>query len=173
MNYVTVAEILEKLNKKKEEVINFVLNGKAHSLKVKELYISRGSRQLELSDQIISGDTISLEEESFTPTIERLTHSLEQKHCKVFVNAKEMEIPISSYKITVDGVKAESDSVLYEGAVVDIELTEQLPKVIDLLGLMDIDSNSLKSFNITVNQKKAAFMDILTAGDQVEITLEK
>jgi hypothetical protein len=38
---------------------------------------------------------------------------------------------------------------------------------------MDIDSNSLKSFNITVNQKKAAFMDILTAGDQVEITLEK
>jgi hypothetical protein len=84
-----------------------------------------------------------------------------------------MEIPVSSYKITVNGVKAEPDSVLYDGAIVDIELTEQLPKVIDLLGLMDIDSNSLKSFNITVNQKKAAFMDILNAGDQVEITLEK
>jgi ribosomal 50S subunit-recycling heat shock protein len=84
-----------------------------------------------------------------------------------------MEIPISSYKITVNGVKAEPDSVLYDGAIVDIEMTEQLPKVIDLLGLMDIDSNSLKSFNITVNQKKAAFMDILNAGDQVEITLEK
>jgi hypothetical protein len=84
-----------------------------------------------------------------------------------------MEIPVSSYKITVNGVKAEPDSVLYDGAIVDIEMTEQLPKVIDLLGLMDIDSNSLKSFNITVNQKKAAFMDILNAGDQVEITLEK
>lgn len=173
LNYATVADILEKLSKKKEEFINIVLNGKAHSLKVKELDISRGSRKLELSDKIISGDVISIQERSFTPTVDRLTQSLEQKYCKVLVNAEEMEIPISSYKITVNGVKAEPDSVLYDGAIVDIEMTEQLPKVIDLLGLMDIDSNSLKSFNITVNQKKAAFMDILNAGDQVEITLEK
>jgi hypothetical protein len=173
LNYATVADILEKLSKKKEEFINIVLNGKAHSLKVKEMDISRGNRKLELSDKIISGDVISIQERSFTPTVNRLTQSLEQKYCKVLVNAEEMEIPVSSYKITVNGVKAEPDSVLYDGAIVDIELTEQLPKVIDLLGLMDIDSNSLKSFNITVNQKKAAFMDILNAGDQVEITLEK
>ncbi|MFP4460620.1 MAG: cell division FtsA domain-containing protein [Thermotogota bacterium] len=173
LNYCTVADMLEKLTKKRVEFINIVLNGKTHSLKVKELEIYRGSRKLELSDQIISGDSIKIEEKSLTPTVNRLTQSLEKKHCKVLVNTKEMEIPITTFRITVDGVKAEPDSVLYNGAVVDIEFNEEIPKVIDLFGLMDIDSNSLKSFNITVNQKKAAFMDILNEGDQVEITLEK
>ncbi len=173
LNYSTVADMLEKLSKKKEEFINIVLNGKAYSLKVKELEIYRGSRKLEIMDKIISGDTIRIKEKSLTPTIDRLTESFEMKHCKILVNTKEMKIPVTSYKISVDGVKAEPDSVLYNGAIVNIEFVQEIPKVIDLLGLMDIDSNSLKSFNITVNQKKAAFMDILNEGDHVEITLEK
>jgi len=173
LNYSTVADMLEKISKKKEEFINIVLNGKAQSLKVKELEIFRGSRKLELMDKIISGDTIKINEKSLTPTIDRLTQSFEKKHCKVLVNTKEMNIPVTSYKLTVDGVKAEPDSVLYNGAIVNIDFVQEIPKVIDLLGLMDIDSNSLKSFNITVNQKKAAFMDILNEGDHVEITLEK
>ncbi len=172
LSYCTVAYILEKMSKKKEELINIVVNGKGQALKVKESEIFRGDRKLELSDQIISGDNILIKERSLTPTVSRLTKSIDQKHCKVLVNAKEMKIPVTSLKISVDGVKAEPDSVLYHGAIVDIEFIEENPKVIDLFGLMDIDSNSLKSFNITVNEKKAAFMDLLNEGDQVEITLE-
>jgi hypothetical protein len=84
-----------------------------------------------------------------------------------------MRIPATSFAVNVDGVKAEMNSVLFEGAIVDLNLIEEAPKIVDLLGLMDIDSSTLKSFNIKINNKKAAFMDIISEGDRVEIVLEK
>lgn len=172
LNYCTLTYILDKLSKKKEEYIQIVLNNKAHALKVKELEVFRGNRKLEDNDQIITGDVLTIKENSLTPVVSRLTTGTEQKHCTVMVNAKELKIPTTSHKVMVDGVKAEPDSVLYQGAVVDIECIEEIPKVIDLFRIMEIDSNSLKSFEISVNEKKAAFMDLLNEGDQVEITLE-
>jgi hypothetical protein len=172
-NHCNIHYLLEKMSCKREEFINIVLNSKNKALKIKELEAFRGDRKLTSDDKIFSGDVLTLREKEFPPNVKNLTGNFGEKFCKVMVNSREMRIPATSFAVNVDGVKAEMNSVLFEGAIVDLNLIEEAPKIVDLLGLMDIDSSTLKSFNIKINNKKAAFMDIISEGDRVEIVLEK
>ncbi len=172
-NYCNINYLLEKLSKKKEEFINIVLNSKNKAVKIKEIEVFRGERKLSSDDKIFSGDILTMKEKEITPNIKTLTGDFGEKHCNVVVNSRTMQIPTTSFTVNVDGVKAEMESVLYEGAIVDLKLIEEAPKIVDLLALMDIDSSTLKSFNIKKNDKKAAFMDMIKEGDKIEIVLEK
>ncbi|HOO32712.1 MAG TPA: cell division FtsA domain-containing protein [Thermotogota bacterium] len=172
-NYCNINYLLEKLSRNREEFINIVLNSKNKAVKVKEIEIHRGDRKLSSEDRIFTGDVLTMRDREMTPNIKKLTGDFAEKQCKVLVNSREMFIPATSFTVNVDGVKAEMESVLYEGAIVDLKLVEEAPKIVDLLALMDIDSSSLKSFNIKINDRKAAFMDMIKEGDKIEIVLEK
>ena len=165
--------LFEKMAIEPKEFIRIYLNDKPKSILIQEILAYRDNKRLELKDQLYSGDVIQLQEKEYKPKVRDLIDETDVQYCKVIVNSREMEIPSTTYNISVDGTNADLETALYDGAVVDLEITKTPPKVIDLLGTMDIDPSSLKSFNIKVNGEKAAFMDLLTEGDNVEIELEK
>jgi len=171
---LSVSELLEILLKSEPDYIRVILNGMPKSLASGKHEVYRNSILLNNDDEIKPGDIIEIKHKEFRPVVRNLINGMEQNYCKVFVNSSEIKIPITKFSIQIDGLKADLDSPLFDEAVIDVDMIEIKPQLVDLLGQMELDVSNLRDFSIKKNGiSSSSFMDNLDEGDQIEIILEK
>ncbi len=169
-----VSEVLDIISKSEPDYIGIMLNGMPKSVISGRYELYRNSKLLGMEDEIKDGDIIDIVHKEFRPIIRNLISGMEQNYCRVSVNSSEIKIPITKFVVQIDGLKGDLDSPLYDNAVVDIQMVETKPQLVDLLGQMELDVSNSRDFRIRKNGvSSSSFMDAIDDGDEIDIILEK
>jgi hypothetical protein len=91
----------------------------------------------------------------------------------VTVEDTEVQLPVTSFNIKIDGSAASLDSPLYENASVQIDTVDKVPKLIDIFSLLDIDLSRAKSYQLKINGDDASFMNTIYDKDKIDIVLNR
>jgi len=170
---VEVARVYASLGMEEKEYWSILFNGLIRNVCCKEHLLFLGERKVHYGDSIPPGSRLSLKTTEHSPRIRNLLQEMSIPMIEVHVNGKSVKIPAASFQISIDGLRAELDSPLFDNANVVVEITPIIPKVIDIFSVLDFDVSDLKSFSIEIQGQKAAFMDSLSEGDHVEIIIQK
>ncbi|MCD6545689.1 MAG: cell division protein FtsA [Thermotogae bacterium] len=156
-----------------DEPLTLTINGEIREFSPYEVKVYLDGKELESNILLADGLSIHIEkiQKTLRDIIRELNMQWNSEEIKVVVNGKEISIPVVEYEVLVNGKKANLDSVLSEGSMIDIKAIKIQPKVIDIFRFLDLEIDGLKDYTIKVNGNHVGFMDPLKPGDEIILEL--
>jgi len=161
--------------------IRVTLNGQRVTIPQTQVRLSLNGKPASTADRVRSGDEVTYAVESLPlPTIKELSPPEDWGHLAIRVtfNGQPVTIPTTRLAITMDGKTVSEDTVVQDGAVISISLTQGPPPVFnDVFRYVEADlqppaREGQMRLRTTVNGEPASFQTPLQDGDALELYWE-
>jgi cell division protein FtsA len=167
------SQIIDNFLDHTKKYMSILLNGMIKSFVTREEEILIDEQVVEPDYVLENGDQVRIRIHEKTPIVRNLVKDIPVNMITVTVEDTEVQLPVTSFNIKIDGSAASLDSPLYENASVQIDTVDKVPKLIDIFSLLDIDLSRAKSYQLKINGDDASFMNTIYDKDKIDIVLNR
>lgn len=161
--------------------LQFSVNGHPYSVPTHSEVLTLNGKPCSRQDDVRQGDELVYRlEEIAIPTIQDVIPLEEwvQESISVHFNGEPVTLPIVQITILKDGMEAQADEIVTDGAVISVKTTPAATPVFsDVFRYVDVslekpDRESISGFVMLVNGEPATFQTELKSGDKLELFWE-
>ncbi len=170
----SLGEVMEYLGiskKVKKEVLTFTLNGQLKNLEVSPFHLLVNERQGHPEDIVREGDTLQMIKNMDSIKIEDILDLKEQKS-KISFNFREVEIPLSTVSIFVNGEPVAQNYRIQEEDQITTVLKDRemyLANVLSFVNFAITPPQGKRKLIMKVNGVEASFTTSVQEGDSVQV----